>query len=334
MPTVLTFDAPLQPSEYFGRAEIVRHICERLLNPERLSTSVVGGPKTGKTSLLRWLASPSANHLLPDVPYRVYLDAQILPSTASPQDFWVSTMRSLQGRIDAGPLAVLLDAKLTAAKSRPLNNYDVEDIFDAFGKQGKPVVLLVDNFERLLQNENFWGDFFHAVRALGQRHERGLAFVLSTPRELLDLWQDQFGSVYYNIFTSVRLGRLEESDVRDAVRRAFTGAAAGQAAALENEAIRIVLAASEGHPYLVTFVIALLTEQLQSGAIDVAALRARLGQPGGPVVTLIHMIRAALSPSERVWVDQIAQGKGITGTQRSLLQQLREIGLLPPGTRL
>jgi len=81
-------EAPLPPRDFRGREQVVQMICQRLMNAQRLSTSVVGGPWTGKTSLLRFLASEEANFRLPGLAYRVYVDAQLLSSTSRPPDFW------------------------------------------------------------------------------------------------------------------------------------------------------------------------------------------------------------------------------------------------------
>lgn len=326
-------EAPLPPSAFRGRQPVVQAVCERLQNAERLSTSLVGGPKTGKTSLLRYLASEYASSALSALPYRTYVDAQLLSSTSSPSDFWVLVFRGLREVVPAtSPLAALLDQYLQKAQNGTIDAFDIEDVFDEFGKSEKPAALLIDGWEVILKNQNYWGDFFHIVRSMGQRQPRGLAFVVGSPRRLLDLWDDKVGSPYFNIFANVTIGQMEETEVREYVRDAL--AARGVDANADAEAA--VLAASDSHPYMVALVTYLVAGQLNGGgAIDSGEISQVLSDPNGKVVELIRLIRANLSASERLWLDNLRSApQQVTGAQRNALERLRSYGLLPPGTVL
>ncbi len=326
-------EAPLPAAAFRGREQAVQLICDRLRNAERLSTSVVGGPRTGKTSLLRYLASEYAPHELSAVPYRAYVDAQLLSSLSRPPDFWMFAFRALRDVLPGGDkLAVLLDGFLAKAQNREIDAFDIEDIFDEFGKLGKPAVLLVDGWDLILKNQNYWGDFFHIVRSMGQRQPRGLAFVVGTPRRLLDLWDDNVGSPYFNIFANVTIGQMEETDVREYVRKALQEKNLDASA----EAEAAVLAASDSHPYMVALMTYLVVGQLEAmGAVNAAEIGQTLRDPQGKVVELIRLIRASLSPTERLWLDNITNApRQVTDVQRIALGRLRSYGLLPPGTKL
>lgn len=328
----IALDAPLPPEAFRGREHPVQHICQRLLNPQRLPTSVVGGPRTGRTSLLRYLASPFADARLPGLDCRMYMDACSLSSTSRPSDFWARAFRGLRERAPTPALVAALDKRLADVQTRALDTYDLEDLFDAFGKAKTCAVILVDGWELVLKNRNYWGDFFHAVRSVSQRLPCGVAFVLATPRRLLDLWSDQMGSVYYNIFTTVTLGCMEEAEIRTYVRDALAAGALGPNPSAEDT----VLAASDRHPYLVAVVTELVMDQLMtSGAIDPGAIGEALRDPAGKVVELIRNIRTELSATEKFWLDTLrAAPHSLSASQRGALEQLRDYGLLPPGTRL
>lgn len=60
MPAAVVFDSTLPLTEFTGRRDLISQICQRLQHQELLSSSIVGGPKTGKTLLLRYLASAEA----------------------------------------------------------------------------------------------------------------------------------------------------------------------------------------------------------------------------------------------------------------------------------
>jgi hypothetical protein len=143
-----TLDAPLPPDKFHGRERIVQQICERLLNPERLSTSVVGGPRTGKTSLLRYLASPYSDARLPGLPYRVYLDAQLLSSTSGPADFWIRVLDDLRtGAQLEQEFVPALDRYLQNARGGTVADYDLETAIRAFSHKGQTIVAFVDDWK-------------------------------------------------------------------------------------------------------------------------------------------------------------------------------------------
>ncbi len=237
--------------------------------------------------------------------------------------------RGLRERVtERGELVDVLDRHLNPERDHEIDVYDLEDVFDGFAKVGTSAVILVDGWEIILRNQNYWGDFFHIVRSMGQRQPHGVAFVLGTPRRLLDLWADQMGSVYYNIFVTVTIGRMEQAEVQECVRQTLK--TAGLSANLEAE--EVVLVASDTHPYLVTLVTYLVTDQLKTnGVIESGGISAALRDPNGKVVELMRQIRAALSPTERAWLDKLHLA---TAPQKAALAQLRDYGLLPPGTKL
>jgi hypothetical protein len=297
------------------------------LDPLRLATSVVGGPRTGKTSLLRYLASPAADKHLSGLQYRLYVDMQALSSSSKPSDFWLKVFRGLKDRLPAGKQAQELEKRLASAPTRTIDLYDLEDVFDALS-----AVVFIDGWDFVLKNQNYWGDFFQVVRSMHQRQPRGVVFVVGSSRRLLDLWDDQMGSVYYNIFVSVTLGRMTEAEIASYVATALTSRKL-PGNPLAEQAVR---AASDGHPYLVTLITDVVTRQLQEkNAIDTGAIGALLQDPDGKVVELIRQIRAELSPTERLWLDTLRTApQQVTAPQRAALERLRDYGLLPPGTRL
>src|ERR1035438_8148035 len=111
---MITPDAPVQPSEFTGRNQAIQKVRDQLLSPELLSAALIGGPRTGKTSLLRYLAnSCSDQHFVPALKYRAYIDAQLLSARARPADFWKYCCRTLLETVTDGlattPLHKCLD---------------------------------------------------------------------------------------------------------------------------------------------------------------------------------------------------------------------------------
>jgi len=71
---------------------------------------------------------------------------------------------------------------------------------------------------------------------------------------------------------------------------------------------------------------------LQHGdAADEESLVPLFEDPNGPYIKLIRQIRTNLQPDERQLLDNLGQ-QTLTESSKRLLQQLRDYGLLPPGT--
>jgi hypothetical protein len=328
----LNFGQPLLPTQFRGRAYAVSKVCERLNDPQLLSTSVVGGPRTGKASLLRYLASDEACQHIPQrkAAVRVFFDGGTLGYTGKPPGFWVGALRQIRERVPA-EVGDQVASTLTRAESGKLDYYDLEDLFDDLADAAAPAILFIDQFEVLLRNRHFWppDDFFHIVRSLGQRSKRGLAFVVSTPRPILDLWDPSLAaSPFYNIFVPVALGRLEEGEIADFVNAAL--ADAGLPA--DPQITALITQASDRHPCLVYAITSFCIERLRAGQpVTPETISDSMTDPQGVFVTLIREIRAELTPIEREWLDKLGDSpEQLTDMQREALKRLRDIGLLPP----
>jgi len=329
----LSFEGPLDPRSFRGRTSILNQIFSRLRSQELLSSSIVGVPLTGKTSLLRYFASPQASQHCPQT-LRVYVDAEPLGGSAQSTDFWISVFRSI-GKLQLSVnLAQILAEALARAKANTLDLYDLEDLFDAFAESKTPVAIAIDNFQILLNNNNFWppgSDFFHVARSLAQRLPHGVAYVTTTTRPLLDLWDPtRNASPYYNIFANILVARMDQADVKAIVE--MQCAIAG--VACNNSLVDLVAAASDQHPYLVGRVAQHLVNRMaEQKPADVDCLAALVNDPNGPYVTLTRQIRVSLAPWERQLLDAL-RDQQLSVANRDILARLRDYGLLPPGTEI
>jgi hypothetical protein len=331
---MFAYDAPVPPEQFVGRMAVLDQIAQRLNHVQVLSASIVGGPKTGKSSLLRYLSSAEADGLLPKIPKsnRLYFDAQGLAGAARSFDFWAGVFRDLKNQSEKPPLKDSLTQALAKARAGSLDVFDLEDVFDEFAQVGAPVILCIGNFQALLRNPNFWppDNFLHVVRSLGQRQPRGIAFVLGTTRPLLDLWDPTRGaSPYYNIFLNFSVGRLEDAEVTALVASALSHASLPADPALG----QLVLSAGFNHPRLTSYAIFLCIQSLQSGQQPSPEQIARaFAEPDGLLVALIREIRAQLAPSELRLIELSKNApSSISASQKAALQRLKDYGLLPPG---
>lgn len=337
-------DVPLLPRHFRGRRSVVEPVCARLRQPELLSSQVVGGPKSGKTSLLSWLASELAEAALgrAAATVRVYMDAAALGAQATPAMFWILACRELKASAAGSALlgqnttlAQALQAALTRAEAGQLDIFDLHDLFDGFAALQRPVVLLVDEFDTVIANPHFVppAEFFNQVRNLCTRTPRGLAFVATSGRPLSDVGAAAAGpSPPYNHFGTIALDPLSDDDLREQLE----AMARCRGVTLPDEAWRGVAQWSDGHPMLASHLMRQLVDTLAAGGqIGEAQQLALAGDEDGPYARLNRSILAALNARENQAVQAwMADPDAVTEAQRLLLLRLRKFALLPPGVQL
>ena len=140
MKNVHAFGAPISPADYTGRKAIIETSCGRLSNGRFLSSSIVGGPMIGKTSLLHFISSIEADSYYSDEkPLRIYYDAGLLGAQSTAYEFWRGVLREILSHPQSIDFQGMLKDKINLAATHELDEYDLEDVFDAFAKSGKPI---------------------------------------------------------------------------------------------------------------------------------------------------------------------------------------------------
>lgn len=330
----IVFDAPLAPSGFHGRKDLVEQISARLCRPQVQSSTVVGGPRMGKTSLFRYLCSDRADSYFRGKRLiRTYFDAQLVGLNSTEQDFWIGVLRSLSDKPEVKGIVNIVQEKIAKSAVGFLNKFDVFDVFDTFAASGAPVALFVDNFDTPLRNDNFWNgsDFFHNLRFLDERDPRGLCYVVATSRPLRDYWRPAAVSQFFNTWLDFVLGPLSPEEVTEWIEYWLQDIGADDKVAIR----QLVRESAYGHPFIVNFVLALCIEQIGSGRpITRTLVEERLGQPEGPGSRLVRRIFAELVPFERDMLRSIAENERLPPAKLRALRRLADIGLLPPGTAI
>jgi len=195
------------PSERFiGREEEAKAILHRLAGSAPDNTAVSGEALIGKTSLLHYIASLEIAEnwgLSPEKSTFIFVDSQtIVPF--SPVEFWRYVLRSLAARegYDPGYIADLL-------QGNDIGSFELGELFDRIARDGKLVVLLLDEFEHIVEHINPEDpQFLYLLRALINRPAYGLALVLASRKPLHVLCQNMrfVGSPFPTSFTSLPLG--------------------------------------------------------------------------------------------------------------------------------
>lgn len=201
---------------FVGRSSIIRTLTARMLNGD--SSSVVGPPHIGKTSLLKYLCahyqeksveSSTETHMC-----LLFFDCHMLPGSYSPSDFFRQLWSRLRRYFPEGPhLHALNELDL-----QPVEPWTMNDLFTQFARTNRRIVLLLDEFDTLFQHERFHhGEFFGALRSLSSTTNGGLALITASRLSVAEMnrrtqQRNPTGSPFFNnnIQISLRQFSLDE----------------------------------------------------------------------------------------------------------------------------
>jgi len=259
------FDHRVTP---IGRARETEQILAHIASRHHGHVGLWGPLGLGKTHLLRAIAagitaaSPGGDppELMP-----VYVDLQaVAPFSAG--RFWQRVAHLAERQ---APALAPLSARLAAREA--LDIADVESYLDSLARRGTTLVLLLDEFEWVLQvgstaEEAASRDFLAQLASLARRTPRELALIVATERPLAEViepvraWR---GSPFAMLFQSVGLHPLPLDAADDLLAGLMEDHGAGHP--LSRAELRAVSAAAGGYP----------------AAIEAAAIALALGQAPG-----------------------------------------------------
>jgi hypothetical protein len=221
-------EAPVRdPADFVGQSGLVRRIFSRIGAERPQSVAVIGGRRSGKTSLLAYVADAGVRSRSLDSADR-YLFVQPCGDCSAvpdPERF----------------LAALL-AGITAGPTEGGNRYDaVRRAVEALHGSGRRLIVLLDDFHLVTGSERFPLEFFSFLRSMANNFN--LAYVTTSILELQKLCaaKDVQESPFFNIFTNLHLGMLSPGEAAGIV---------ASLAGVERTAASRVAAWLGGSPYL------------------------------------------------------------------------------------
>lgn len=200
------YGRPVDGNEFANRTEELGIIYGRLGNRE--STAIIGEPHIGKTSLLlrlidqktikKYLNKKANQYIF------IYRDLHGISENYSVQEFWQDALAEIVNRND--------EFLAESVGNLILNNYrgsDLRVFFDSLKKRDIHLVLLLDEFERLVYHTNFRNaEFWGLLRGLSSVH--GLVLVIAS-RQSIDTMQKSgrsiidIGSSFFNTLIPITL---------------------------------------------------------------------------------------------------------------------------------
>jgi len=252
------YGRPVRPEEFLGRESDLLAIFNRLGNKE--STAIVGEPHIGKTSLLLLIADRDTQKLfLKDDAKKMvvfFKDLQPISAEYTPSEFWKEALEPLQDRPGHSSIA----ARLKDVKEQGYSNNALRKLFQNMGERGQALVLLLDEFDRLLSHPNFKDpSFFAGMRSLSTI-TGGLVVITSSRLSVAEMnvkGHELLGgnvntSPFFNNFIQVKLRPFTSETVTKLLQRVpdtFT-----------TQEIAFIRRVAGGHPFLLQAMAATLYE--------------------------------------------------------------------------
>ncbi len=210
------YGRPVRPGEFHNREAELSSVFNRLIHDE--STAIVGEPHIGKTSFLLKMADSATQRFYmsekADRTTFTFINLHRIGNDYNPAQFWEEALEALFEK----PGHAATAKRLQETRDAGFESRSIEKIFTHLGEQQKLVVLLLDEFERLLKHPNFQDPSFFALLRSVASLTGGLAIIPATRlsvatmnelgRGLLDT-----GSPFFNIMIEVKLDLFDESSL-------------------------------------------------------------------------------------------------------------------------
>lgn len=186
------------PTDFVGQAGLARRVFSRIGAERPQSVAVIGGRKSGKTSLLAYLSDPRVASQ--------HLDAA--------DTYVFLSLRADRGMTD-DPDSFLagFTKQLPAGAAGGSNLYEgirkgIEDLHAA----GKRLIVFLDDFHFITSNLRFPLEFFSFLRSMANNYNLAYATTSLLELQKLCVAKDVQESPFFNIFTNMHLGMLSHKD--------------------------------------------------------------------------------------------------------------------------
>ena len=259
--------SPVSPAYFVGREREIQGVLDHLASAARGSSAISGERRIGRTSLLHYLTERLSEVSLQEQFLSLYVDCQSIPRF-TPTRFWQRVLKLLENKIADDSLGKAI-AKLLGQEE--INCTDFEIVSDRIYEDGQTLVLLLDEFEWVVQTDpasiQMTHDFLSGLRALINRVPKGLALVIGAAQPLDKLCEGiEFrGSPFSNAFLLFRLRPFAEAEVD----QFFTRMLKGTGLEFTEDERNYVKQVAGGHPLLLQTASSLLFEsRVRVGPIE------------------------------------------------------------------
>ncbi len=322
IPSPFIVGNPVPPERFINRRREVRRAVSLLLSGQ--SPAFTGEPRSGKTSLLHYLAaSETRRDLYGEAGERMvfrYFDAQGWPEGFSRVAFWERALEPLLEAIREHAPSPLLELH-RQCHDEGYGTYGLERFLANLQASGWHLVLLLDEFDTLLQHPQLNNtEFYGGLRTLASRYGQALTLVIASRRPLSALNAEtqryaRTGSPFFNFVVEIPLKPFSQRDGERILKQAGRRFK-------PNERAHIFRLAG-GHPYLLQVAADALWNAYEEGLDPDARLR-RVDEE------LLRVADLTLRDTWRNWTPAMRKAFAIVALDEApLLLNEREFDLGP-----
>lgn len=307
------FGSPLpvtDPDRFYGRLSDIRRIYSRIGAERPQSLSLIAEKAMGKSSLLNILVHEATK-------------AQFL----SEPDRYLFGLIHLRQREDWTPnlfIPTLIDTLRQRHPDLPkVSDYDeLRTLIQRLNSEGLSLIAFLDNFEVITQNPNFPPTFFSFLRAMANTYNVSYVTTSSESLQKLCVSKDVEESPFFNIFATMVLKPLAESEVQQWIIEQSNPS--GVSLGSETD---WVYRQAGGFPDFVRALCALLWERKRSqGKLEAAELEAVKAEFQVQIRGLLESVWQNFSEGERNLCAHLLSSRETDRPQRPVVRQLAQRG--------
>ncbi|MBD2598627.1 ATP-binding protein [Nostoc spongiaeforme FACHB-130] len=245
---------------FVGRKDELHAIASRMGGAQPTSINIVGEKRIGKSSLLyHFFLTWEQRVQNPSRYVVIYLSLQSVHCQRE-ENFYLAVAQELLNFSNVATNQALSDP----LRIRPLDRVAFSDAIREWKRQGVLPVLCLDDFKTLFDNQSeFNNDFYNNLRSL--MNHNSVMLVIASQHQL-DFYskKHQLTSSFFNLGHVIKLGELQEDEVKDLLRLpASTVNNAAPALSMDEQRLTQQLAGS--HPFLLQIAGGLVCEARQQG---------------------------------------------------------------------
>jgi hypothetical protein len=250
------YGRPVRPGEFVDRGNELRTIFNRLRHGE--STAVVGTPHSGKSSVLLQIADAAIRESFLGegaAGMRVtLLDLHPIDTAFAPASFWEEALEGLAEK----PGHATIRKKLDQASDQGYSRRSLVSLFRNLAERNQRLVLLLDEFDRILVHPNFAEPSFFALLRSLVMQTGGLAMIVASRASVAEMNRKgrgllAEGSPFFNHFIELRLGPFDNEAIEELFGRTAKGT-------LSQDDRRFTCRVAGRHPFLLQAMAATLLE--------------------------------------------------------------------------
>jgi len=296
---------PVEHGGFSNRKDEVDQVCDSIARYGQ-SVAIIGEPRTGKTSLLKYIQTQEVGMKLFGDDARnlifSFLDFRTFDSVTF-REFWERGLAPCVNRMEISNNNNFLSSYKKFKDSNYSSAY-LEEVIKQIHLSGQKLVVLIDEFDTAISRTviNNRELVFGSIRSFSSTSKGALIFVIAITCDLVTLEElarpdNKLGSQYFNTFMPVHLSAFDRSAIDEILR-------AGQ---FNNDDANFIEFIAGGHPYFIQSAASLLWNSYKTESLGALQRAEAVSQKLTKVINpTLHFIWNRWTPEMRLAFTLVA----------------------------